>query len=636
MMNPTTTTTTTTEQNNELPNNNNTTTTTNHQPPPSSSSPRTTSSPRTSEDNISKSNNNNNKPTTTTSPSPTTTKHFLDSIIARARASHPDNTDANSRFPIEVGVTLLKTLGQNSSTPAPPAITTTTTSNPTVTKNDITLLTTTPITSTSPNTTNTNTTDNAVTTTTTTSKNLPSSTTTTYPNTQPPQPLNKMLSTINNTTTTTNIDDVDVSDDEAEVLVEFGRDDANLFIRMLYAIERDMLNWYGSIISLVQHGWSFEAFLTIVCAVISTTVFCVVPIDGHAFAARLDFTIIGSAVVFPTTFLIAETFRRREGAIQRLASIKALLCQLEMAYLTWRWKGNSDMGEEWELEVHKTINHTMRTIVAILSLPTWNTNRHIYTSSGRQFKAKVVKRERELMHRMGVLFSRLHIFTEDLKSHGLPPNEASRVNQYNCLLQIDFEALVMVKCYRTPNIARSFVRLMVLVCPIFYGPYFAWVSGIIGGGAQTNLAFAIALTVLTVFILLGLVRVQRAMEDPFTSNFPGDVIDMKDELNDTEARLELILGVVREKRGLPPIVLAATIRGKSDNVSGDMSRKISLLPDPPPFVVSSNLKHQQPLLEGINNNNMGIATTTTTSQQTGQTAIEQIGEEDDSSGKKGT
>ena len=77
------------------------------------------------------------------------------------------------------------------------------------------------------------------------------------------------------------------------------------------------------------------------------------------------------------------------------------------------------------------------------------------------------------------------------------------------------------------------------------GPYFAWVSGSIGGGAQTNPAFAIALTIVTVIVLLGLVRVQRAMEDPFTSHFPGDVIDLVSEQLDTETRLNLIVACAR-------------------------------------------------------------------------------------------
>jgi hypothetical protein len=68
------------------------------------------------------------------------------------------------------------------------------------------------------------------------------------------------------------------------------------------------------------------------------------------------------------------------------------------------------------------------------------------------------------------------------------------------------------------------------------------------GSAQTNPAFAIALTVVTVFVLLALVRVQRSMEDPFVSLFPGDVIDLRSEVLDTEMRLNLIHAGSRERK----------------------------------------------------------------------------------------
>jgi len=239
-----------------------------------------------------------------------------------------------------------------------------------------------------------------------------------------------------------------------EELFEFGNFRSMPFYkRTWYSIEKDIYNWYGSFLSLISHGWGFESFLTLVLAVASTTFFCYYRTpEGTPLAARLDFSIIGSALVFPVTFLIGETFRRREGAIQRLASIKAVICQIEIAMLTWRWKGtNTDLGVEWEDRLHQTLHYIVNTMVAILQLPTWNTNRHIYTAQGREFKARVIKRERELTRRLGLLFSELHWYVEDLKDRGLPANEASRINQYHSMLQIDFEALAMVKSYRTPN-----------------------------------------------------------------------------------------------------------------------------------------------------------------------------------------
>ena len=110
-----------------------------------------------------------------------------------------------------------------------------------------------------------------------------------------------------------------------------------------------------------------------------------------------------------------------------------------------------DLGQDWEDRVHETLHNIINAMCMILKLPTWNTNRHIYTKQGREFKARVIKRERELTRRLSYYYSQLHWFVEDLKDRGLPANEASRINQYNSILQGDFEALAMVKSYRTPN-----------------------------------------------------------------------------------------------------------------------------------------------------------------------------------------
>lgn len=38
------------------------------------------------------------------------------------------------------------------------------------------------------------------------------------------------------------------------------------------------------------------------------------------------------------------------------------------------------------------------------------------------------------------------------------------------------------------------------------------------------------------------------MEDPFTSHFPGDVVDLVSEQLDTETRLNLIVACARERK----------------------------------------------------------------------------------------
>lgn len=80
---------------------------------------------------------------------------------------------------------------------------------------------------------------------------------------------------------------------------------------------------------------------------------------------------------------------------------------------------------------------------------------------------------------------------------------SSRMNQYHSLLMIQWETVRFLKAYRTPTGLRAFARLYILVHPFFAGPYYAWVAGAGTGNDdsswpfQTNLAFAIALSVFT-------------------------------------------------------------------------------------------------------------------------------------------
>lgn len=63
---------------------------------------------------------------------------------------------------------------------------------------------------------------------------------------------------------------------------------------------------------------------------------------------------------------------------------------------------------------------------------------------------------------------------------GLPTNEASRLNQYNYLLQAALEGIMNVKDYRTPQGLRTFARFYVISMWPIMGPYFAWVKQMTG------------------------------------------------------------------------------------------------------------------------------------------------------------
>jgi len=119
------------------------------------------------------------------------------------------------------------------------------------------------------------------------------------------------------------------------------------------------------------------------------------------------------------------------------------------------------------------------------------------------------------------------------------PIGCGSLNQYHWLLHQAFEKLRKIKEYRTPQALRSFVRVAFIFVPCFYGPYYVWV-GTSGGGEGTNLPFAIALSVLTTLVMVGLFNVEQALEDPFDCRLGFDNVRLQDELNEILDTLDFL------------------------------------------------------------------------------------------------
>jgi len=56
----------------------------------------------------------------------------------------------------------------------------------------------------------------------------------------------------------------------------------------------------------------------------------------------------------------------------------------------------------------------------------------------------------------------------------------------------------------------SWHRLFILINPVIYGPFFAWVA------SQTHLAFGIVFAIVTGMTMIGLLNVEVGLEDPFS------------------------------------------------------------------------------------------------------------------------
>jgi hypothetical protein len=114
-----------------------------------------------------------------------------------------------------------------------------------------------------------------------------------------------------------------------------------------------------------------------------------------------------------------------------------------------------------------------------------------------------------------------------LKQQGLPPNEATRIRQWERFLLTAVENLRMIKMYRTPQALRSFARLFSVLLPPFYSPFYAQVAH-----ELNSIGMAAAFATLTSISLTSLFETVAQMEDPFIDLCGLDGVAVKHELMD--------------------------------------------------------------------------------------------------------
>jgi hypothetical protein len=125
--------------------------------------------------------------------------------------------------------------------------------------------------------------------------------------------------------------------------------------------------------------------------------------------------------------------------------------------------------------------------------------------------------------RIGVLSD----LCEILKREGLPPNEATRVRQWERIVQENCEKTRMIKDYRTPQALRSYGRLFSLLLPPFYAPFFAEMAF-----KLQSLAMGIVFAALTAVALTGLFETVSQFEDPFIDSSVLDGVHVRQLLID--------------------------------------------------------------------------------------------------------
>ncbi|CAJ1362947.1 unnamed protein product [Effrenium voratum] len=290
---------------------------------------------------------------------------------------------------------------------------------------------------------------------------------------------------------------------------------------------------------------------------------------------NLTWTAISFALAFPLQTAVREAYKRREAALMAIADFRATMMNVFLANQVWDWPGADGWYGRAEDNVPKedgghgkkkgsfkdtplshqhgdrVFNLLIRLVDALqelLLVPRRGRSRQEFCVCISPEKELV--EEAELKGRIVALklLSRLHRAVEDLKAAGMPANEASRINQYNMFLCRDFEKLWSYKTYRTPTTLRSVCRVSIQLMPFFFGPYYVHlvVDPKTDEVSRQRLIFACVFSCLISTILVALLNVATAMENPFRPE-TMDTIRVQEELHLCREALHVVAHDIQEQ-----------------------------------------------------------------------------------------
>lgn len=256
--------------------------------------------------------------------------------------------------------------------------------------------------------------------------------------------------------------------------------------------------------------------------------------NDHFDGSSLDWVLLSFAVITPMATSIGMAFSRRERALAHLVAIRATVLEIYSSHACWDWRSPTKQGR-----ISSTVNwleHSDAALVEILGichclsrfliLPNATRARHRITPFGRAEANETLSLASKLYGCMLVRFGRLTDLCEMLKQEGLPPNEATRIRQWERMVLEHADGLRTIKFYRTPQALRSFARLFTVFLPPFYAPSFADIAR-----RLDSLGIAITFSVLTSLALTALFETISQMEDPFMGYRTLDGVDIDSELS---------------------------------------------------------------------------------------------------------
>eukprot|EP00538_Stauroneis_constricta_P006733 CAMPEP_0119570542 /NCGR_PEP_ID=MMETSP1352-20130426/43666_1 /TAXON_ID=265584 /ORGANISM="Stauroneis constricta, Strain CCMP1120" /LENGTH=417 /DNA_ID=CAMNT_0007620211 /DNA_START=30 /DNA_END=1283 /DNA_ORIENTATION=- len=311
-------------------------------------------------------------------------------------------------------------------------------------------------------------------------------------------------------------------------------------------IKSFFVNWYSAMLVFIFYLISLESLFSIALSVSMTIMTYYSTDDKDSFnGGIMNWILLSFSVITPMSSSISMAFGRREKALADVAALTSTLRNLYMAHACWDWSkaskseptGRKTCDMDWlqhSDDILHSINGLCEALTRSLTLPSTSRARHRVTSKG---KAEAEAGQKLAFHLHRSKLKHLTYITqlcEELKRQGLPPNEATRIRQWERMVNERLESLRFIKEYRTPQALRSFARLFSVFLPPFYAPYYAELAQ-----QLDSLGIGITFSVLTSIALTSLFESLTQMEDPFVGLIALDGIHVQDELV-RKFRIELL------------------------------------------------------------------------------------------------
>mmetsp|Transcript_47686 Transcript_47686/g.55751 ORF Transcript_47686/g.55751 Transcript_47686/m.55751 type:complete len:454 (-) Transcript_47686:69-1430(-) len=297
-----------------------------------------------------------------------------------------------------------------------------------------------------------------------------------------------------------------------------------------------ILNMISAFLIFVFFLISLESLFSIGLSVSLTVYAYNIARNDPTFEGNMSWTLLTFAVITPLTTSIGMAFKRRESALVQIADFKVTMANLLSAHVFWDWckigskpSGRAACNVDWLQHTDEVLYSMIRIcceLTRLLTLPNANRARHHVLPYGRKQHEDVAtvsrKLHRSILEDMAIITEKCEV----LKFQGLPPNEATRIRQWERFLSQEMEHMIVIKKYRTPQALRSFARLFTVFLPPFYAPYYGQLANDLH-----SLGLAITFSIITSVALTALFESMSQLEDPFLGS-RLDCIDVELELRD--------------------------------------------------------------------------------------------------------